>query len=59
MVTPTVGARPVEDDDGDSGLGEVLPKTEFPSDLVYGATDTPGQRLVTCGGRLIRKVVRT
>ncbi|MEQ4301392.1 class F sortase [Plantactinospora sp. B6F1] len=26
------------------------PKTAFPTDLVYGPTDEPGLRLVTCGG---------
>ncbi|MBE1484696.1 class F sortase [Plantactinospora soyae] len=26
------------------------PKTAFPTDLVYGPTDVPGLRLITCGG---------
>ncbi|AUG76157.1 class F sortase [Kitasatospora sp. MMS16-BH015] len=28
------------------------PKAEFPTDLVYGNTDTPQLRLITCGGTL-------
>lgn len=34
-------------------IGEVrtYPKSAFPSELVYGPTDRPGLRLVTCGGR--------
>jgi hypothetical protein len=30
---------------------ESYPKTTFPSTLVYGPTDKPGLRLVTCGGQ--------
>jgi hypothetical protein len=29
---------------------ESYPKTAFPSELVYGAADKPGLRLMTCGG---------
>jgi sortase (surface protein transpeptidase) len=31
-----------------------FPKTEFPSDLVYGPTTYPALRLVTCGGKFDR-----
>jgi hypothetical protein len=31
------------------------PKTAFPTDLVYGATDRPGLQVVTCGGKFDRK----
>jgi len=27
------------------------PKTQFPTDEVYGSTDTPEMRLISCGGR--------
>lgn len=30
---------------------EQFPKNAFPTDRVYGATDGPSLRLVTCGGR--------
>ncbi|WP_405017197.1 class F sortase [Kitasatospora sp. NBC_00070] len=29
-----------------------FPKSEFPTELVYGETDTPQLRLITCGGSL-------
>ncbi|WP_433384466.1 class F sortase [Micromonospora sp. KLBMP9576] len=30
------------------------PKDRFPTDLVYGPSDAPGLRLITCGGRFDR-----
>lgn len=31
-----------------------FPKTDFPTQLVYGATDYPALRLITCGGSFDR-----
>ncbi|MFD0818834.1 class F sortase [Micromonospora zhanjiangensis] len=31
------------------------PKTNFPTDLVYGSSDRPGLRLITCGGDFNRR----
>ncbi len=35
---------------------KAYPKTAFPSELVYGPTDRPGLRLVTCGGQFDERV---
>ena len=32
-----------------------FPKTAFPTELVYGLTDKPSLRLVTCGGKFNEK----